>query len=84
MPALQPQLEKLRYNNAMTQKPVNYRKLNNELDQILEDLQAGELDIDEAIGKYERGAAIVKQLEAYLKSAENKVKKVLRANAKRS
>jgi len=54
----------------------DYRKLNSELDLILSELQGGDLDIDEAVNKYQRGSEIVKELQDYLKSAENKVKKV--------
>ena len=60
----------------MTSKPVDYKKLNVELDDILNRLQSGELDIDEAIKHYERGQKIVKQLQTYLKTAENKITKV--------
>ena len=59
-----------------TQKKLSYQKLNAELDVILDELQGGELDIDEAVKKYERGMAIVKELQTYLKTAENTVKKV--------
>lgn len=57
-------------------KDVDYRKLSDELDQILDQIQSADLYIDEAVKHYERGLAIVKQLETYLKSAENKVSKV--------
>jgi exodeoxyribonuclease VII small subunit len=63
---------------AGAKKPLNYRALNSELDDILVSLQSGELDIDEAVKAYERGAIIVKQLETYLKTAENTVKRVLK------
>ena len=36
----------------MATKKVNYRKLNDELDEILERLQGGELSIDEAVPAY--------------------------------
>jgi len=55
---------------------MNYHKLNEELDKILDELQSGELDIDEAVKKYERGQKIVSELETYLKTAKNKVTKV--------
>ena len=57
-------------------KSLNYRKLNQELDDILGDLESGGFDIDEALKNYERGLAIVKQLEQYLKQAENKITKI--------
>lgn len=56
-------------------KTVNYRELSSELDDVLNKLQSGELDIDEAMKQYERGMQIIKDLEAYLKTAENKVLK---------
>jgi len=57
-------------------KQVNYHALNAELETILADLQAGDLEIDEAVEKYQRGMEIVEQIQTYLKEAENKVKKV--------
>ena len=57
-------------------KTITYNQLNAELDKILEELQTSDLDIDDAVAKYERGMAIVKELQTYLKTAENKVKKV--------
>lgn len=54
-------------------KQIDYRTLSSELDEILNRLQSGDLSIDEALPAYERGMALVKELEAYLKTAENKV-----------
>jgi len=36
-------------------------------------LQAEDLDVDEALKLYERGLELVKQLDNYLKTAENTV-----------
>ncbi len=55
---------------------ANYQQLSVELDEILAKLQNNDLDIDEAVTAYERGIELVKQLEKYLKEAENKVKKI--------
>lgn len=60
----------------MATKNINYRALSAELDEVLGKLQAGEVDVDEAVKLYERGITITGQLEAYLKTAENKVRKV--------
>lgn len=54
-------------------KQIDYQTLSTELDDILSRLQAGDLSIDEALPAYERGMTLVKELEAYLKTAENKV-----------
>ena len=54
-------------------KQTDYRALSDELEALLAKLQAGELDIDEAVKAYERGMTIVKELETYLKTAENRI-----------
>ncbi len=45
-----------------------------ELESIAQYLQGSDVDIDQAIAKYERGVKIAKDLQAYLKTAENKVR----------
>jgi exodeoxyribonuclease VII small subunit len=60
----------------MTKQAVDYQKLNQELETLLMELDSEQGDIDESIKKYQRGMEIVKLLEDYLKTAENKVKKV--------
>lgn len=57
-------------------KKLDYKSLNAELDEVLAKLQAEGLDVDEAIGLYDRGIKITSELEAYLKEAENKVTKI--------
>lgn len=60
----------------MTKSNLDYKKLNQELETILESLQSGSLTIDEAIKKYERGQKLITQLQQYLDNAENVIKKV--------
>lgn len=57
-------------------KDLDYAKLNRELETIVDQLQTADLDIDEAVKLYERGMKIIKDLEAYLKTAESKVSKI--------
>lgn len=57
-------------------KATNYKQLSAQLDDIMAKLQSEDIDIDEAIKLYEQGSTIVKQLETYLKTAENKVIKL--------
>ncbi len=57
-------------------KEFNYQQLSQQLESILNDLQNGNLDIDDAIKQYEQGMKIVKQLQTYLKEADNKVTKI--------
>ncbi len=60
----------------MTKKEIDYRELTQELDSLVDKLQTGELSVDEAVPAYERGMALVKQLETYLQSAENRISEV--------
>lgn len=54
-------------------KLVNYQKLKTELDEVMAALQQDDLDVDEALELYKKGLELVQTLEAYLKTAENKV-----------
>lgn len=60
----------------MKSKDFDYKKLNQELEDILDKLREGNLDIDESIKLYDRGSTIIVELEDYLKNAENKIKKI--------
>lgn len=57
-------------------KQIDYKSLQRELDEILAKLQQGDLDIEVGIASYERGMAIVKDLEDYLEKAENTITKL--------
>ncbi len=59
-----------------SKKQVDYAKLRAELEILLSELQAGDLDIDKAMKKHDRALEIVSQLETYLESAENKINAV--------
>lgn len=63
----------------MAKKELSYRELSEELDDIVGSLQTEDVDVDEAIKRYERGMAIVKELEAYITEAENKISRVKKA-----
>lgn len=52
---------------------LDYQKLQQELETILDNLQRDDIDVDHAMQQYARGLEIVKQLETYLKTAENTV-----------
>lgn len=53
-----------------------YQELSDQLEKIMSELQDGQLDLDQAIEKYEEGIKIIKQLEKQLKTAENKIIKI--------
>jgi len=51
----------------------SYETLQTELEGVMAKLQAEDLDVDEALSLYQRGLELVKQLDSYLKTAENSV-----------
>ncbi len=53
-----------------------YADLRTELDELLMWFEGEDIDVDEAIAKYEHAIKLTKQLETYLKQAENKVLKL--------
>ncbi|MEK7600266.1 MAG: exodeoxyribonuclease VII small subunit [Patescibacteria group bacterium] len=55
------------------QSEPSYQELKSELDDIMDQLGREDLDIDKALDYYQRGIELVKQLETYLKTAENKI-----------
>jgi exodeoxyribonuclease VII small subunit len=57
----------------MAASKQSYKDLSAELEQVMTDLESGDLDIDQAVKCYERGLKIVRELETHLKDAENKV-----------
>lgn len=56
-------------------KDIDYQALSQELDQIVMKLQLDDVAIDDALKLHARGIEITKQLEKYLKEAENTVTK---------
>ena len=60
----------------MATKQPTYAELKSELESVLDSLQQEEISVDDALKAYERGMELVKQLEATLKDAENKITKL--------
>jgi exodeoxyribonuclease VII small subunit len=54
----------------------NYREMATELEQIMMWFESGDTDIDEAVKKYEEATKLLDEMEKYLKTAENKIKKI--------
>ena len=51
----------------------DYSALSQELATIVAQLQSEDASIDDSLKQYERGLVVIKELEAYLKTAENKI-----------
>lgn len=57
-------------------KPVNYKALRAELDEVMASLDDPEVDVALMTKQYQRGIQIIDQLEQHLKTAQNTIKKV--------
>lgn len=47
-----------------------------ELAEIIDWFESDKVNLDEAIVKYEKALALIAEIEKYLKTAENKIKKI--------
>jgi len=59
----------------MAKQQMDYQSMMRELQQLLADMQDDDVDVDAALAKYERGRQLIKELNDYLETAENKVTK---------
>lgn len=55
----------------MAQEKFNFTKAYQEIEEINEWFQGEDIDLDEALRKYERGIELVKKCQERLKEAEN-------------
>ncbi len=60
----------------MQAKQVTYQQLSEQLDSVLAELQAEDLDVDRALELYKQGRELVAELEGRLKTAEHSVQKL--------
>lgn len=60
----------------MTKPKQTYQELKSQLDEVMQQLQREDLDIDKAIEYYQKGLELVRDIETYLKTAENKVTEI--------
>lgn len=60
----------------MPNKTKSYREMNEELAEMLAWFESEEVDLDQAVVRYERAMKLLADMEAYLKTAENKIKKI--------
>lgn len=57
----------------MAKKELDYRRLSDELDALLVNLQRLDIQVDEAMKLYEQGLGLIKKLEERLEQAENEL-----------
>ncbi|HLD61285.1 MAG TPA: exodeoxyribonuclease VII small subunit [Patescibacteria group bacterium] len=66
---------------AKTAKKFNFARSYQELQKLVEWFEKDGFDLEEGIGKFEEGIALVKELKEYLGTMENKVKELKRNGA---
>lgn len=60
----------------MKERKRDYKIMNAELAVIIEWFEGDKVDLDQAVTKYEQALKLISEIENYLKTAENKVKKI--------
>ncbi len=60
----------------MAKASKSYLQLSQELDEILLWFESDEVDLDQAVAKYQEAMQLIQQMEKYLKTAQNKIRKV--------
>lgn len=61
---------------ANAKQPRTYQQMAEELARLVDWFESDQVNLDEAVAKYEQAMELLAQMEAYLKTAENKVKKI--------
>ncbi len=57
----------------MSEKKFNFAKSFSELEKIIQELESGQVDLDDGLKKYERGLELATACQKKLKEVENKV-----------
>ncbi|MBP9921106.1 exodeoxyribonuclease VII small subunit [Proteiniclasticum ruminis] len=60
----------------MAKKVKSYKELTELLEEVLQELEGGELSVEESMKKYEEGVSLTKELLQILEKAEAKVKMI--------
>ena len=60
----------------MPVKKREFKDIKEDLDAVLSSLQSGEADVDSVLKLYKRGQALINEMESYIKSAENSIRKI--------
>lgn len=59
-----------------------YKEMSEELDNILAWFESGDVDLDKAVQKYGQAQKLLDEMENYLKTAENKIRKIAAVKTK--
>ncbi len=61
---------------TIKQNDFNFSAAMQELEDITAYLEQADVDLDQALVRFERGAELAKQLKQYLRTAENKIEQL--------
>ncbi len=61
---------------AKSKSGKDYQQLADELEEIMLWFESGQVTLDEAIARYEQANKLIAEMEDYLKTAQNKIKKI--------
>lgn len=67
---------------AAKKKAATFESALEELEQLVERLESGDLPLDEALADFERGVKLTRECQQKLASAEQKVKVLMEQNGK--
>lgn len=66
----------IKMNKNKPQSDFKYSQALQELEEITTYLESNEIDLDEAIKRFDRGSELAAQIEVHLQQAENKVETI--------
>ncbi len=61
-------------NDKFTEEPIDFEKALNELESLVEELEDGELALEESLKRFERGVMLTRICQKALTAAEQKVR----------
>lgn len=71
-------------STSEAQEDINLEASLNELEQIVEKLEQGDLALENALAEFERGIALTRRAQTALSAAEQKVKRLVEADGKQA
>jgi len=63
-------------------KPVNLEKALGELEKLVEEMEQGNLSLDESLKRFEKGIALTSEAQEALQKAELKVQELIEKNGR--
>lgn len=64
----------------MAKKTLNFEKSLNELESIVNDMEQGQLSLEDSLKRFEKGIALTSQCQQALQNAELKVSELIQKN----